>query len=94
LKKIPRIAPISESKPINDTHNNIDTSSVKPRTHGTNLMSLKYSCSTALLAVILLVGSKQSMLWNTKDIHIQYSQHQRNLMEIADILKNTSVYKF
>nr|AFK43664.1 unknown [Lotus japonicus] len=35
---------------------------MKIRDHGTNLMSLKYSCSTALLAVILLVGSKQSIL--------------------------------
>ena len=31
---------------------------------GTNPISLKYSCSRALLAVILLLGSKHSIFWN------------------------------
>lgn len=36
------------------------------KNQGTNPTSLKYSCSRALLAVTLLVGSKQSIFWNIK----------------------------
>jgi hypothetical protein len=53
------------------THNNIDTSSVEPTIQGTHLMSLKYSWSSATLAVILLLGSKRSILWNKYTTHPQ-----------------------
>ena len=38
-------------------------------TQGTNAISLKYSCLRALLAEGLLLGSKQSIFWNTRHIH-------------------------
>lgn len=41
-------------------YNNLDQ--MAKDNQGTNPMSLKYSCSRALLAVILLLGSKQSIL--------------------------------
>lgn len=47
-----------------ETLTSIYNCSQKDKTYGTIPISLKYSCSSALLAVILLLGSKQSIFWD------------------------------
>ena len=56
---------LTQSKPIEFYTLNIYFSNrMVTENQGTNPISLKYSCSRALLAVILLLGSKQSIFWN------------------------------
>lgn len=45
-----------------DTDRNVLKKKMRNGIYGTKPISLKYSCSKALLAVILLVGSKKSIL--------------------------------